>query len=339
MNKRVISWLLALVLGGCASASNDRKMPVPSPPVQPAPKYSPQVLDSELRAKAREELLAQADSDDPVLRCNAIEALSDVDPEDAAPAVLKGLSDPRAMVRFASAVAAGQMKLVDAYQPLEAMAYDPSPQVQAGVRFALHRLGDTRLSHDLERLAGSTDPHVRGTTAFVVGLLREPSAAKMLTTLLSDPVPAVRIQAAEALWRIGNQRGLEDLVAFSISGYPDDQMIALPAIAETGDQRVIQHIRGQLDNDYIEVSLAAARALGMLGSDEGWNIVVPAATSKDPRQRSLAALAMGAIGRSDLQPYLKDLVRDKEPAVRISAATAILQLRGPADVRSSVSEN
>lgn len=77
----------------------------------------------------------------------------------------------------------------------------------------------------------------------------------------------------------------------------------------------------------------------MLGSDEGWNIVVPAATSKDPRQRSLAALAMGAIGRSDLQPYLKDLVRDKEPAVRISAATAILQLRGPADVRSSVSEN
>ena len=92
------------------------------------------------------------------------------------------------MVRFASAVAAGQMKLVDAYQPLEAMAYDPSPQVQAGVRFALHRLGDTRLSHDLERLAGNTDPHVRGTTAFVVGLLREPSAAKMLTTLLADPV-------------------------------------------------------------------------------------------------------------------------------------------------------
>ena len=182
------------------------------------------------------------------------------------------------------------------------------------------------------------DPHVRGTTAFVVGLLTEPSAAKMLTTLLADRSPAVRIQAAEALWRIGNQRGLEDLVAFSISGYPDDQMIALHAIAETGDQRVIQHIRGQLDSDYVEVSLAAARALGMFGSDEGWNIAVPAATSKDPRQRSLAALAMGAIGRSDLQGYLKGLIADKEPEVRISAATAILQLHGPADVRA-VSEN
>ena len=36
MNKRVIGWLLALALGGCASASNDRKMPVPSAPVQRA---------------------------------------------------------------------------------------------------------------------------------------------------------------------------------------------------------------------------------------------------------------------------------------------------------------
>ena len=84
----------------------------------------------------------------------------------------------------------------------------------------------------------------------------------MLTTLLADRSPAVRIQAAEALWRLGNQRGLEDLVAFSISGYPDDQIIALQAIAETGDQRVIQHLRGQLDSDYVEVSLAAATGPG-----------------------------------------------------------------------------
>jgi HEAT repeat protein len=225
------------------------------------------------------------------------------------------------------------MKLVDAYKPLLAMVDDPDPRVQAGVRFALHRLGDTRLSHDLEHLAASADPHVRGTVAFVVGLLRDPSATKMLITLLGDPSPGVRIQAAEALWRLGNERGLEDLVAFSISGYPDDQIIALQAIAETGDQRVIQHIRGQLDSDYVEVSLAAARALGMLGSDEGWNIAVPAARSKDPRQRSLAALAMGAIGRSDLQEYLKQLLGDPEANVRISAATAILQLR--AETRST----
>jgi hypothetical protein len=67
----------------------------------------------------------------------------------------------------------------------------------------------------------------------------------------------------------------------------------------------------------------------MLGSDEGWNIAVPAVQSKDSRQRSLAALAMGSIGRTDLQPYLADLLKDPVASVRISAATGILQLRSP----------
>jgi hypothetical protein len=43
----------------------------------------------------------------------------------------------------------------------------------------------------------------------------------------------------------------------------------------------------------------------------------------------MAALAMGSIGRSDLQRYLADLLHDTEGPVRVSAATAILQLRPP----------
>lgn len=334
MTRKIIALLLGLALGGCA-AKPDTKVPIPPPPVQPAPKYSPETLDPDLRTKARDELVAEANAADPFLRSNAIEALSDVDSAAAAPIVLKRLSDPADNVRFAAAMAAGTINLVDAYRPLLAMVDDRNPQVEVGVRFALHRLGDTRLSHELERFAASPDPHVRATTAMVLGLLRNPSATPILMKLLSDRIPSVRIQAAEALWRLGNEQGLKDLAAYAISAYPDDQMIALPAIAETGDQRCIQQVRGELDNDFVEVSLAAARALGMLGSDEGWNVAVPAAHSKDPRQRSLAALAMGAIGRSDLQQYLKDLLKDPEAGVRISAAMAILQLHGPAEAQTT----
>jgi HEAT repeat protein len=326
--KKAFGILLVCVLAGCSSHTDSTaKFPPPPPAVAPAPKYSAEPIDSKLRARAVQELILETASLDPFMRCNAIEALSEVDPPDAADAIMKGLNDPEPVVRFASAMAAGQLKLVDAYGPLKNMTDDHDLQVETGVRFALHRLGDTRLSHDLEKFAANPDPHLRGTVAMVLGLLKDPSATKMLTTLLSDRVPSVRLQAAEALWRLGDQRGLTDLVAYSISTYPDDQMIALQALAETGDVRVTQHIRGQLTNDYVEVSLAAARGLGMLGSDEGWNIVVPAVKSNDPRQRSLAALAMGSIGRSDLQPYLADLLKDSEASVRISAATGILQLR------------
>ncbi len=139
----------------------------------------------------------------------------------------------------------------------------------------------------------------------------------------------MRLQVDEALWRYGNEDGLKDLVAATVSEHPDDQIIALIALAEPGDPQVLGHIEGQLTSDYPEVCLAAARAAGMLNSDEGWSIAVPKARSSDPRQRGMAALAMGAIGRSDLQPYLAPLLKDPETYVRVCAATAILQLKPP----------
>jgi len=51
------------------------------------------------------------------------------------------------------------------------------------------------------------------------------------------------------------------------------------------------------------------------------------ATSSDANQRVLAALAFGAIGRSDTQDMLRKLLADKDANVRIAAATAILQLK------------
>ncbi len=76
-------------------------------------------------------------------------------------------------------------------------------------------------------------------------------------------------------------------------------------------------------------ALVAARALGMLDSDEGYGVAMAGATSRDPRQRELAAFAFGAIGRSDAQKYLGTLLHDTNPDVRIAAATAIFQLRAP----------
>ena len=68
----------------------------------------------------------------------------------------------------------------------------------------------------------------------------------------------------------------------------------------------------------------------MVGSDAGYAIAQQGAKSKDARQRSLAALALGDIGRSDAQPTLAQLLTDREsPDVRLCAAKALLQLQPP----------
>ena len=223
---------------------------------------------------------------------------------------------------------AGGLKLEAAHQPLLAMANDPDSNVRVAVRYALHRLGDTTLSHDLEKYARDSRKDVRGNTAMVLGMLGEPSAIKVLLVLRKDPEPLVRQQAAEALWRLGDDAGMEPLIGMTVSRYPDDQLFALLALAQPRDQRVGKTVETGLRVDYIEVQLVAARALGMLGTDEGYTYAQHGAASSDPRQRFMAALALGAIGRADAQDTLRKLLADDYESVRIAAAEGILQLKG-----------
>jgi HEAT repeat protein len=97
------------------------------------------------------------------------------------------------------------------------------------------------------------------------------------------------------------------------------------ALAEPRDTRVLGNVESQLANDdYPEVGLVAARAAGMLGSDDGYGVALKGAKSVDPRQRFLAAMAFGDIGRADAQPILAKLLEDTDPDVRLASAEALL---------------
>jgi HEAT repeat protein len=249
-------------------------------------------------------------------------------PDEAPPHITRGLDDPQPVVRFAAAMAAGELRQADVHDRLRQLALeDKDAGVQIAARFALHRLGDTSLSRDLERTARSASPRTRADTALVLGLLGERSALNVLRAMRNDPDVAVRLQVAEAMWRLGDEDAIEPLVGGTVSQFPDDQMTALMGLAAAGDRRVIEHLRGALTSDYDAISLVAARGMGRLGSDEGYGVALRGAKSKDEKQRLLAALAFGAIGRPDAQDELATLLRDPDANVRLAAASAMLQLK------------
>jgi len=294
------------------------------PPAYPAPQATP--IDAALVDAARSELIKDESAQDGFMRSHVIEAWKQIGGDQAVVSAMRGLSDPSPVVRFASCLALGEVKSRQAMTQVYKMLADKDRNVQVAVRYALHRMGDTRHSHDLEKFAMDWNAGVRGNTVMVLGLLGEPSALKILKHMTGDKSPAVVVQVAEARWRLGDLDGLADLISGSISPHPDEQITSYLAMAGPRDQRVIEHVRGGLTNHYAEVRLAAARAVGMLGSDEGYGIAMEGVKSADPRQRSLAALAFGAIGRADAQPYLAELLKDKDDEVRLAAATAVLQL-------------
>lgn len=304
-----------------------------SPPPAPQPRKVP--LDRVLASTADRVLTEALAAGDPIHRAHGLEGIRNCNATQHKPDILKALNDPEAIVRFAAALTAGELRIVEAHDPLLKLADDPSENVRVAVRFALHRLGDVRLSHDLEQMANDPDPRVRGNTAMVLGMLGDPSALRILRILQFDPNIPVRQNAWEAMWRLKDEEGLHDLVSLTLSRYPDDRILGYLALALPGDTRIRQHVRDglviELDGEgreiWPEVTLVAARAMGMLGSDEGYAIAQKGAASTDARQRYLAAAAFGAIGRSDAQDILRKLLTDQNEDVRIAAATAILQLK------------
>jgi HEAT repeat protein len=294
------------------------------PPSYPRAESKP--VDEALRDAARSELIKEASAQDAFMRSHVIEAWKQIGGNEAVVAAVAGLSDPAPVVRFSACMALGELKEKSALPQVIKRLDDKDRNVQVAARYALHRMGDKRHSHDLEKFAMDWNAGVRGNTMMVLGLLGEPSALKILKHKTGDSSPAVVVQVAEARWRLGDLDGLADLISGSISPHPDEEITSYLAMAGPRDQRVIEHVRGGLTNYYAEVRLAAARAMGMLGSDEGYGIAMEGAKSADPRQRSLAALAFGAIGRTDSQQHLAELLKDKDDEVRVSAATAILQL-------------
>lgn len=326
----VLFGVLLCLSVGCAPTAQSKPAgrPASAPrrlPAVPAPK--PQPVASELNEAARKEITAAARSRDPLVRAHALESIRQLGGSVDNIEILRGLSDPEPVVRFAAAMAAGELGLADAHQSLLKLVNDPDRTVQIAARFGLHRIGDKRFSHDFERTARDPETIVRADTAIALGLLQEPSAVKVLREMQFDGSPSVRLQAAEALWRYGVEDALKTLVGATLSAFADDQAVAYLALAGPRNPKVMSHIHGGLSSEYTQIQLIAARAAGMLGSDAGYPIALTGAKSEDAVQRALAAFAFGAIGRTDAQPVLAQLLKDTDPDVRLAAATAVLQLR------------
>jgi len=314
---------------GCGPESDPVRGRMPDPP-KPPPAYPPAriaPLDPQLQEAARKELDSALHAGDPNVRAHALEAVRQTMGTRRANDVIAALGDRDPLVRYAACLAAGELELKDAHDKLRHLVEDKDMRVGVVARFAMHRIGDYRYSHDLEKLSRDPDPAVRGTTAMVLGMIGDPSGLKVLRGMRLDPHPAVRQQAAEAMWRLGSEEGLEELVGWSISGFQEDRMIGLLGLAAPRNHNVIEHLRGGLVTDSPVVSLVAARALGMIGCDEGYGVALRGAKSADPQQRLLAAFAFGSIGRSDAQEVLRKLLADADPNVRVAAAQAILQLK------------
>ena len=278
----------------------------------------------------------------PAIRAQAIEALHDELSWEGIDWIRQGLDDVHPGVCFAACVALGELRDSTSRAALSACLEDSDPSVRVGAMFALHRLGDTRHAKQLaDWLLHHKNPEVRRNVALVLGRLEEPDAVKLLGQVLKDADESVGLQALESMALLGDRFAQQQLAFYCNSG-TYKEAFALTAMGRVRNPVYVEALRDALKRrGYAESKLAAARSLGWLGCDDGLRIALKylrfnspnKGDVKDPpenqimRKRSMAALALGAIGdRRALRPLYDALFDNDDPRIQIAVAKAILEV-------------
>ncbi len=325
----------------------------------------PQVMQScpaETCDKARDVLLGATENPDGVTRSRALEALGGTEGVAASQAYVRALQDEVVGVRFAAAMAAGDCLCQPAADRLRQMALSAKtdPKVRLAVFYALHRLGDKRFTNKIGRMLIASDPEVRANAVLVIAKIGDSRGITPLRSRLEDERHSgVRLEIAEALAALGEPRSIALLYAYVRSGQLYESCRAVQALGRTRSRQARAIIRWAFTSDKpLLLRLAAAGALGRLGDDRGYDMVVKAALGPQalvaeqsdtqvaltvPQQEQIqlrAALALGQMGRNTAVDVLAPMLDHKNPTVAIAAAKGVLALLDrssatPADPSSS----
>jgi len=197
---------------------------------------------------------------------------------------------------------------------VKAVEGDDSDAVRAAAIDAL----DQR--HAVERLIGAlSDEEVPTEGA-------EWARAEALVELLSADRPELRMAAANALGRLGNQAGTKALVGRL--GDPDARVRARAAraVGRIEDPRAVSALRKALGDDSVDVRREAADSLGRIGTEEALDALLDLLDDDSETVRRIAANSMGNFGSVKPLDALVSLLSDDVEAVRRAAVFSLIEL-------------
>lgn len=305
---------------------------------------------------ARTTLRQATDDPNPETRAPALEALSSTAGIKAGAVYKQALSSKYPAVRFAAAMAIGDVKYRAAIDALSGMARlkgedaraEPDKRVFSAVVYALHRLGDSTHTGKLGDLLFDDEKEVRANVAMIMGRLGEPSATVPLATRLSvEHDPSVELQLVEALAILGESQYITLMEAYTKMQWLEDRLIAISAMERIRAARAPLVLREMMrSRQPPRVRVAAAGALAALGEvdDGGYRLCLRAVRDPDGMLLShpgsggavsnvevnslqrLAAISLGKMKRAEAVNVLHPLLGSQDGGVRVAAAMSILRL-------------
>ncbi len=318
----------ANMINGCGGGSGGSGLNLPAIPAS----------EEKLRRRVMATITDALDSEEPVMRCHGLELLGLMKDKSTYHYIRQSLTDQAVAAVFAGAVAAGDVRDYQCRNQLEKLLKNDNVSIKLAAGYGLERLGDGRFVRWYDEALLGADAQSASQACMMLGKLgntarRKDSKKKLWEVLRKRGQKAiVRLQAAEALARLGDQNVTEKLLVYAGSGYADDRLIAVSGLELLKNSESLAMMEVLADDAQIEVQLAALRALGpMCGAremetayrhlhyrDSGGDEIAAS------RVRHLALLAVGSFGRHKDGNLLYRALGARSLFTRIYAARATL---------------
>jgi len=290
----------------------------------------------ELIPKATQIIREGLADEDPRIRINAVEVVAATKRITLMPKVQRLLKDEFVPVRFAAALAVGDVEYHLAKNEVAQLLKDRDENVRIAAAYGIGKLSSGEGFELLGKMITSDDQTVRANAALLLGKSGDKKSLKLLYWALQhkDSADKVIFQSAESIAMLGDERIYPRLWTMLISARADDRVMGIKAMGALGTTEAKNALVTMLADDVLEVRLHAAEQLGVLGDSIGEPVVLDVFTKKltsvpdregIERVNVLTALAIGGIGTPALTKFLPQLLENESKLVRIAAAKAVFQ--------------
>ena len=148
------------------------------------------------------------------------------------------------------------------------------------------------------------------------------------STLLSESeTDDVKSKALVAIAFLSMPKVAEFIEEAYYSGNPTRKIDAIRAMGNACNQRWLDILLSELNNENTEIRIAAVTACGEIGSDEAVPFLIDMADDPEPAVQEAAICALGEIGGDEAKETLNTLVESPRKRIRTAAQAALKEIK------------
>jgi HEAT repeat protein len=280
--------------------------------------------------------------------CSAANLLGQFKDRSSAGPLINALGNQDRKVRAAAAKALGMLAVDAAVEPLIARLDDSDYHVKQEVLNALTKIGGQSTIIALRKALDCAEGELRWRIVSCIAVIPDESAVAVLTEIVSGGDRRIMKAAKDGLLRKGGDRVLNVLVELLSNADRGVRAIAAEALGEMGGAEAAVALSEALkDEDYWKdnprghlsekstfqekwriliqsgVRSKAAQALGRVGGQENFQILLDALEDPSYAVRTEAAIALGTLGNKGALDHLVRVFTDEHSGVRQAAAESV----------------